>query len=312
MNEEKLNYIGVDVAKDTLQVQTPNRCYQASYTGRGIQTIIKDARALCPCVVVFEATGGYERTLMQALQQAAIACNRVNPGLIRAFARSEGIKAKTDPIDARMIQRYAAQKQLLGQPLAPPQVCELVALMDRRTQLVDMLTDEKRRLQNSQKCLHSDIRAHLRQLQARVQKMEKHIEAHVDAYPDLRQRAALIQSVTGVGRITAWSILAYLNEITAVNRNQLAALAGVAPFNRDSGKSAAKRAIYGGRAKVRACLYMAAVCAARCNPVIKPYVEGLRNRGKPFKCAMVAAMHKLLIHIQSVLKNHERKAAFAA
>jgi transposase len=312
MNEEKTNYIGVDVAKDTLQVQTSNRSYEASYTAKGIRMIVKDARALCPCVVVFEATGGYERTLMQSLQQAGIACNRVNPGLIRAFARSEGIKAKTDPIDARMIQRYACQKQLPGQSLPPPQVCELVALMDRRTQLVNMLTDEKRRLQNSPKCLHSDIRAHLRQLEARVKKIEKHIEAHVDAYPDLRQRAALIQSVTGVGRITAWSILAYLNEITAVNRNQLAALAGVAPFNRDSGKSAGKRAIYGGRAKVRACLYMSAVCAARCNPVIKPYVEGLRNRGKPFKCAMVAAMHKLLIHIQSVLKKHEQKAAFAA
>lgn len=312
MNQEKTNYIGVDIAKDTLQVQTPTRSYEASYTTQAIRKIVKDARVLCPCVVAFEATGGYERTLMQALQQAGIACNRVNPSLIRAFARSEGIKAKTDPIDASMIQRYACQKQLSGQEPSPPQVRELGALMDRRTQLVDMLTAENRRLQNSPKCLHKDIRAHLRHLEARVKKIEAHIEAHIEAYSDLCQRAALIQSVTGVGRVTAWSILAYLHEITTVNRSQLAALAGVAPFNRDSGKSAGKRTIYGGRAKVRACLYMAAVCAARCNPVIKPYVEGLRKRGKPFKCAIVAAMHKLLIHIQSVLKNHEREATFAA
>ena len=302
MKEKQHTYLAVDLAKTTLQMQTREHARALAYDGRGIRRIIQEARKVPGTVVVMEATGGFERKLMDALHEAQIPCVLVNPGRVRAFARSEGIKAKTDPIDARMLLRFAQEKAL--QPLPAPSSLqkEIAALLDRRSQLNTMLTEEKTRLQNTPKCLHADIRGLIRSLKAKIIRIEQRINKQIQTNQPMREALKLIQSVQGVGKVTAWAVLAYLPEVTRISRNQLCALVGVAPFNKDSGKKKGLRCIHGGRMKVRNPLYMAAVCASQHNPVIRDYVQGLRDRGKPAKCALVAAMRKLLLHIQSLLK----------
>jgi transposase len=293
---------------ETLQTQSNEGASLLNYNLKGIKGIIKEAKSHPEMVVIMEATGGYERKLLDALHEANVPCARINPGRVRAFARSEGIKAKTDRIDARMILRFAQEKRLQPIPAPSDEQKQLAALLDRRSQLSGMLAEEKNRLQNSPKWILADIRGSIRSLKIKLQRMEERIQKLIQDSPSLREGAQIIQSIKGVGPVTTACVLAYLPEITRINRNQLAALAGVAPFNRDSGKKSGKRSIFAGRAKVRNPLYMAAVCASRCNPVIHDYVAAQRERGKPFKCAIVAAMRKLLIHIQSELKKHDYAA----
>jgi transposase len=308
MKEKKHTYLAVDVAKATLQIQTRENARALPYDRRGIEEIILEARKDPNTVVVLEATGGFERDLLDALHSASVACVLVNPGRVRAFARSEGIKAKTDPIDARVLLRFAQEKALQPMPVPSTKQKELAALLDRRTQLNAMLIEEKTRLQNTPKCIQDDIRGLIRSLKLKIQRIEQRIENLIRADESMQEAAKLIQSVEGVGPVTAWAILAYLPEITQLSRNQICALVGIAPFNRDSGKKSGPRCIHGGRVKVRNTLYMAAVSASMHNPIIRDYVRGLRERGKAFKCAIVAAMRKLILHIQSLLKKH----AFAA
>lgn len=181
--------------------------------------------------------------------------------------------------------------------------------MDRRSQLSESLAREKNRLQKSPRRIVKSIEKMIRILEKELQIIEKEIKEIIDKDEEMADQNAKMQSVCGVANATSWSILAYLGEITELKRNQLVALAGVAPFNHDSGKFKGKRKIEGGRAKVRKCLYMAAQTAANHNPHIKSYVDGLLARGKPYKCAMVAAMRKLLIHLQSLLKNPQKTLA---
>lgn len=306
MNKKNYTYIAVDVSKETLYVHSCERSHEVSYDRKGLNKILKEAAQTDNALVVLEATGGYEQKLLEALHDAAIACKLVNPSLVRAFANSEGIKAKTDKIDARMIFRFACSKQLEPMNVPDAQEQKLAALVKRRGQLSKMLSKEKTRLQNSPKCIHADIRGVIRYLEGKMARLEKKIQQLITSSEKLRQRSQVIESVPGVGPVTARMILALLPEITHVSRNQLTALAGLAPFNRDSGKTEGKRCIHGGRAQVRPPLYMAAVAASRCNPVIRDYVARLRDRGKPFKCAIVAAMRKLLLHIQSLLRKLEQ------
>ena len=204
-----------------------------------------------------------------------------------------------------MILAFAKSKAL--RPMeAPSEACiKLAALLDRRGHLVEQLAREKNRLQNSEAFIHRSIKRMIRILEKEIATIEEAIEKLAGSDPGFKSRSEIIQSVRGVGKVTAWTLLAYLSEMEELNRNRLIALAGIAPFNRDSGKTSGRRAIQGGRAKVRKCLYMAAHTAATCNPVIAAYVQGLRDRGKPYKCAIVAAMRKLLIHIQSLMKKAE-------
>ncbi len=308
MNKKIYTYLAVDVSGQSLETRTDENGKTLDYTIKAIARIIKQAQANPDMVVVLEATGGYERKLLDALHEAQVPCVRINPGRVRDFARSEGVKAKTDRIDAHMILRFAQEKKLQPIPAPTDEQKQLAALMDRRSQLNDMLTEEKNRLQNSPRYILADIRGSIRTLSAKIKRIEERIQKLIEQSSSMSEQARVIQSVKGIGPVTVAAILAYLPEITKVNRNQLAALAGVAPFNRDSGNKSAKRTIYGGRSKVRKPLYMAAVCASRCNPVIHDYVNRLKQRGKPSKCALVAAMRKLLIHIQSELKKHQYAA----
>jgi len=305
MNKENYTLIAIDIAKNSLEIRTTTQSRQATNDPAGLAKLITWLKGLhCPFVIC-EATGGYERPLLECLHQAGISVSLVNPSRVRAFALSEGIKSKTDPIDARMLLRFAQEKLL--EPTPPPSASQqlLMALMDRRSHLTEQAAREKNRLQKSPKPIHSSIRKMLRFLEREIEALEKQIRLLIDENADLRSRSKTMQAVCGVGEVTAWTMLAFLPELTHLGRNQIVALAGIAPFNRDSGKTSGKRSIYAGRAKVRKCLDMAAQTAAQHNPVIAPYVRGLIARGKPYKCAMVAAMRKLLIHLHSLLKNPE-------
>lgn len=309
MNLKKYSLIAIDIAKETLQVQTAKGSYSIKNNESGLKKLLKHISQMeapeAPPFVVCEATGGYERALLELLHRSGIAVSLVNPARVRAFASSEGIKAKTDPIDARVLLRFAQQKEL--RPTPKPKPCEqaMSALLDRRSHLTEQLAREKNRLQNSPQSIHRSIKRMIRFGQQELARIDGQIRKLVKENEPLRAKAQIIATVKGVGEVTTWTLLAYLGEMTHVNRNQLVALAGLAPFNKDSGKSRSKRFIQGGRAKVRKCLYMAARTAAQHNPVIKAYVEGLMERGKPYKCALVAAMRKILIHLQSLLKKHQ-------
>ena len=298
-----IHYVAIDVSKSTLQVQDDRRAFAIGNDPKGHRELLSYLKMCANPLVVFEASGGYERSLLQSLHKAAIPMAMVNPARVRDFARSEGVRAKTDPIDGKMILAFAKSKALCAMGV-PSEVCtKLAALLDRRGHLVEQLAREKNRLQNSEPFIHRSIKRMIRILEKEIAAIEKNIDQLVGSDPGLKSRSEIIRSVKGVGNITAWTLLAYLSEIEDLNRNRLVALAGIAPFNRDSGKISGRRSIVGGRAKVRKCLYMAAHTAASCNPVIAAYVQGLRDRGKPYKCAIVAAMRKLLIHIQSLMKN---------
>lgn len=303
------NYIAIDIAKDSLAVASDSFNGSFPYTDSGLNKLLKKIDVLdCP-LVVCEATGGYERKLMSLLFEQEIPVALVNPARVRAFAKSEETKAKTDPIDALMLLRFAKSKDLRPTPAPSEQQQSLQALMDRRSQLTESLAREKNRLQKSPQSVRKSIEKMVAFIEKELKALEEQIQKVIESDQAMNQQNLTMQSVTGIGETTAWSILAYLGEITSLGRNQLVALAGVAPYNKDSGKFKGKRRIEGGRAKVRKCLYMAAQSAAVHNPHIKSYVDGLRARGKPYKCAIVAVMRKLLIHLLSLLKNPQNALA---
>ena len=304
-NTNPIHYIAIDVSKASLQVQDDKRAFAVENTSSGHRKLLDHLKGCSKPLVVYEASGGYERELAAFLRKSAIPQAMLNPARVRDFARSEGVRAKTDPIDTRMILAFAKSKAL--EAIDPPseESLKLAALLDRRDHLVEQMAREKNRLQNSEAIIHRSIQRMMKILQKEIAVIDKAISQLVDSDELLKSRSQTMQSVKGVGKVTAWTLLAYLTEMDHLDRNKLVALAGLAPFNRDSGKMSGRRSIQGGRAKVRKCLYMAAHTAASCNPVIAAYVQGLRDRGKPYKCAIVAAMRKLLIHLQCLIKKSQ-------
>ena len=304
-NTANIHYVAIDVSKATLQVQDDKKAFTVENNSTGHRKLLVHLKGCPKPLVVYEASGGYERELAAFLRKSAIPQAMLNPARVRDFARSEGVRAKTDPIDTRMILAFAKSKAL--EAIDPPsqESLDLAALLDRREHLVEQMAREKNRLQNSEALILRSIKRMMKILEKEIAVMDKAISQLVDSTPLLKSRSQTLQSVKGVGKVTAWTLLAYLTEMDHLDRNKLVALAGRAPFNRDSGKMSGRRSIQGGRAKVRKCLYMAAHTAASCNPVISAYVQGLRDRGKPYKCAIVAAMRKLLIHLQCLIKKSQ-------
>ena len=304
-NTANIHYVAIDVSKATLQVQDDKKAFTVENNSIGHRKLLVHLKGCQKPLVVYEASGGYERELAAFLGKSAIPQAMLNPARVRDFARSEGVRAKTDPIDTRMILAFAKSKAL--EAIDPPsqESLKLAALLDRRDHLVEQMAREKNRLQNSETLILRSIKRMMKSLEKEIAVIDKAISQLVDSTPLLKSRSQTMQSVKGVGKVTAWTLLAYLTEMDHLDRNKLVALAGLAPFNRDSGKMSGRRSIQGGRAKVRKCLYMAAHTAASCNPVIAAYVQGLRDRGKPYKCAIVAAMRKLLIHLQCLIKKSQ-------
>lgn len=305
MNPKLPDYIAVDIAKSSLRLQSQSIGMDIENNEPGFKELLAHIKTFPDPLIVMEATGGYEQPLMRFLIKNEVAMVLVNPARVRSFAASEGQKAKTDHIDAEVLLLFARNKKLRSMPTPAPHQIQLTELMDRRDQLSGEIAREKNRLEKQPQHTQSSIKKVMRLLEKERGAIEKRIETLIRAHAKMASASEAMQGVAGVGKVTAWNLLTYLPEMTTINRNQLVALAGLAPYNRDSGKTNRKRKICAGRAKVRKCLYMATMTAAIHNDHIKTYVERLRAKGKPYRCAIVAAMRKLLLHLQSILKKQE-------
>jgi len=299
-------YIGIDVSKDTLDVAVYGDKQHLSFANdeAGIAKVISKLRQLSPELVVLEATGGFEVALAAELGVAKIPTAVVNPRQIRDFAKSVGMLAKTDILDARIIARFAATVQPTPHPMPDIEAQELGAIIARRRQIISMITAEKNRLGTASKMVKPRIRAHINWLEKELDDVNRNLRQKVKDSPIWQEKDRLMQSVPGVGPNLSITILAELPELGTLNRKQIAALVGVAPLNRDSGTLRGKRTIWGGRATVRAALYMAALSAKRYNPVIRRFYERLLAAGKAKKVALTACMHKLLTILNAMLKYH--------
>lgn len=301
MNQKEYAYIAIDVSKASLEVKSQQERFTLSNDAKGYAELSKRLAKIEDPMVVFEATGGYERNLMGSLFSKGIALARINPTLVRAFAKSESVKAKNDRIDALMILRFAQEKRPEPAQAPDPDRQQMADLLDRRSHLTEQLAREKNRLQMAPEITRKGIKRMIKVIEKEIDRIDREIEKLIEANAQLKWQDEALQSVTGIGAITSWSVLAYLWEIDQLNRNQAVSLAGLAPFDKDSATISKKRTIQAGRAKLRKCLYMAAQSAAVHNPVIKEYVDRHRAREKPYKWLMTAAMRKLLIHIHSIL-----------
>lgn len=303
MNKE---FVGVDVSKDTLDVATftTKRRWHFSNDEAGISRFMGKVCELVPALVVMESTGGYETPLAYSLNKAGIACAVVNPREVRDFARATKKLAKTDTIDALVLAHFAAVIKPEPRHLSDDQTQELEAIITRRRQVIEMLTAEKNRLQLSRKPVKEAIVAHIDYLKKELEQIDSELKGRIEESPIQRDRYNLLQSVPGVGPNLSATLVIELPELGFLNRREIAALVGVAPLNRDSGAFRGKRRIWGGRPQVRAALYMAALVAARFNPVIRKVYERLCGAGKAKKVALVACMRKLLIILNSILKHH--------
>jgi transposase len=255
--------------------------------------------------VTLEASGGYERLVIAELLDRGYHVALANPRQVRDFAKATGILAKTDALDARVLARFGqvVQPRCLEKPSGSQ--TELQQLVERRRQLIELRTAESNRLEHATaKVAKRSIQAVLKLLEKQTEELEEQISKLVDKHPDWKQKADILKSVPGIGDVTAFSLLAELPELGQLNREQVAALAGLAPYNHDSGKLKGKRAISGGRAEVRTALYMASLAAACHNPAIRPFYTRLRAAGKCFKIAITACMRKLLTILNTMIKNN--------
>jgi transposase len=299
-------YVGVDVAKDRLDihVRPSGDAFVVARDHEGLNDLVERLRGLSPALVVLEATGGFEVTVAAALSSAGLPLAVVNPRQIRDFARSTGRLAKTDALDAAAIAHFAEAIQPEPRPLPDEQSRELGELVARRRQVIDMMVAENHRareLRNPR--LRKRIARHVAALQKELAEIEKDLDDSIRGTPIWRERDDLLRSVPGIGNATARTLLADLPELGSLDRKQIAALAGLAPFNRDSGKWRGRRMIRGGRAPVRCALYMATVVASRCNPTIATFYKRLRAAGKPGKVAIIACMRKLLTILNAIIRD---------
>jgi transposase len=301
-------HIGLDVAKLTLQVDLAGRTLALANTAAGHRSLLVHLRRLRtktgrPTHVVCEGTGGYERAVIAALQAADQPASVHNAARVRAFARAQGRLAKTDALDAAVLSAFGAVMQ--PESDTPPSASEaaLAALVTRRDQLKELVALEVRRTEHHEHATVKKEAALLaNQLAAHLTKIEVEITALLAASTEVNARVTRLTQVRGVGAVSAYSLLAHLPELGKLSRGAIAALAGVAPMNADSGAMRGQRHIRGGRAPARKALYMAALCATLHNPLIRSYYQKLRTKGKPAKVALTAVMRKLLLHLNSTLK----------
>jgi transposase len=296
--------VGIDVAKDTLEVATSaGERWQVSNDSEGQEALrdrLRDAKAE---LIVLEATGGYEVALVAVLGQAGLPAVVVNPRQVRQFARSLGRLAKTDAIDAEVLVQFGVHVAPEVRPLPDEQTQLLEALLTRRRQLLGMIQAERNRLQLAVGPVRTDIRQTLAFLVRRLKDIDRDLEGRLRTSPLWREREKLLKAVPGVGRQMLLTVCASLPELGRVPSKQLAALVGVAPYNCDSGTLRGQRHCWGGRANVRQVLYMATLAATRYNPVIRPHYQRLVAAGKPRKVALVACMRRLLVILNAMVRD---------
>jgi transposase len=298
-------FVGIDVSKATLDVALlPSReSWSVPNTEAGIADLIARLHQTgSPTLVLMEATGGLERQALARLAAAGLPAMAINPRNVRDFAKSMGMLAKTDAIDAAVLALFADRIRPQWRPLPDEHTQALEALIVRRRQVVDMIAAEKNRLgATPSRRVKKEIASHIKWLERQLHITDYDIDQAVSNSPVWKQKADLLLSVPGVGRVTAVTLLTQLPELGTLGRKQIAALVGVAPFNRDSGTLRGHRSIYGGRASVRSLLYMCALAAARFNPTIRAFYLRLRSAGKRPKVAIVACMRKLLTALNAIL-----------
>jgi transposase len=305
MEKERM-YVGIDVAKASIDMAVHQSKQRGSFTNDddGISQAVSSIQELAPVLIVLEATGGIELPLTAALAAAGLPVAVVNPRQIRDFAKATGKLAKTDAIDAQVIAHFAAAIKCTPRPLPDAQAQEFSALLTRRRQVVEMITAESNRLRSTySKVVREFIKDHIAGLEQELAKLDNNLRNSVRGSAVWREKDDLLQSVPGVGPVLSATLLADLPELGTLGRKQIAALVGVAPLNRDSGTLRGKRTVWGGRAKVRATLYMATLAATRHNAVIRAFYQRLCAVGKEKKLALTACMHKLLTILNAILKH---------
>jgi transposase len=300
-------FVGIDVSKHQLDiaVRPGDERWTTPNTPDAFGPLIKRLAARQPTLIVLEATGGLEAAVVAELAYAGLPVAVVNPKRVREFARASGRLAKTDQLDAAVLAHFAEAIRPPVRPLPTAESDRLAALVTRRRQVLDMLTAERNRQRTAPSAMRQRIAAHITWLDAEAQALDDELRQFIDQNPTWHATDDLLQSAPGVGPVTAMTLVADLPELGHLDRQEIAALVGVAPMNRDSGHKRGKRRTQGGRAHVRSVLYMAALSASRFNPVIRTFYQRLVQRGKEHKVALTACMRKLLVILNAMVKNQE-------
>lgn len=298
-------FVGIDVSKDRLDVAVLPQEAVAAFDNdeAGHEQLVTHLQAMAVTLIVLEATGGYELAALAALTAAGLPARVVNPTHVRNFARSVGQLAKTDKLDALIIARYAQAVKPELRPLADAEALELKALVTRRQQLLGIISQERNRLRLAKAKVASSVKASIEFHKSQLAELDQDLDRFIRQSPIWSEKDDLLQDNKGIGRVVSATLLAGLPELGQLGRRQISALVGVAPFNRDSGKLRGQRCIWGGRAHVRAALYMAAISASRTNPVIAAFYQRLLAAGKKKKVALVACMRKLLVMLNAILRD---------
>lgn len=297
--------IGLDIAKQTLDlyVETTGEQLRLANHQTEFPALLAKLQALAPEVIVCEASGGYETPLVTALASAGLPVALVNPKRVRDFARGLGQLAKTDRLDAQVLARYGRLAQPARYQLRAAESTELTALLQRRRQLVEMRTAEQNRLASAPAAVARDLREHLRFLERRIQRADDELQKRLRQTELWRRRDEVVQSVPGGGPVLSLTLLTLVPELGRLSAKEVAALIGVAPHARESGRWRGRRRCSGGRAGVRSVLYMATLAATRTNPVFREFYQRLVGAGKPKKVALVACARKLLVTLNAMVRD---------
>ena len=298
-------YVGIDVAQASLDiaVRPTAETWQVGNDEPGITMLVSQMQALAPTLIVLEATGGYQGPVTAALAAAGLPVVVVNPRQVRAFAHAVGILAKTDRIDARVIAHFAEAVRPTPRPLPDAETQELRALILRRRQVIAMLTAERNRLGTAPTRIQGAIQQHIAWLEGQLTALHDDLTATIERSAVWQAKTDLLRSIPGVGPVLSRTMLAQVPELGTLGHKQVAALVGVAPFNRDSGTLRGRRTVYGGRGEVRAVLYMGTLVATKHNPVIKAFYTRLCAAGKAKKVALTACMRKLLTIMNAMVRD---------
>jgi transposase len=300
-------FVGIDVSKTRLDLASrpDGATWTAANDGSGIAQVVERLGALGPTVIVLEATGGYELPVVGALGAAGLPVAVINPRQGRDFARASGQLAKTDRLDAAVLAHFAQALRPEPRPLPDAAQQALAATLARRAQVIEMLTAERNRFAVAAPTVQKRIGVHIGWLETELAELDRQLRGQIQASPLWREAETLLRSVPGVGPILATTLLADLPELGALDRRRIAALVGVAPLARDSGTMRGRRSVWGGRARIRAVLYMAPVTAIRVNPPIRALYQRLCAAGKPKKVALVACMRKLLTILNALARSKQ-------
>jgi transposase len=300
-------FVGIDVSKASLDVHidTEKTALHVAYDEAGIARVVGELRAAAPTLIVLEATGGLEVRIATECARSGLPVAVVNPRQVRDFARAKGCLAKTDRVDAIILTAFARALRPEVRPLKDEDTLTLDAWLTRRRQLVENRVQEMLRFNTAaSKPLRKDLQQHIAWLDKRIAQIDDDLNQRLRASALWRVKDDLLRSIPGVGKVTTLTLLAKCPELGTLTRREIAALIGVAPLAHDSGTHRGKRFIWGGRADVRAVLYMAALAAKRCNPALHAFAQRLQEAGKPFKVVSVACMRKLLTIMNALLKNN--------